>query len=218
MGDKIYYISGLGASEKAFEQLDFVQQKETTYLPWITPEAKESIEDYARRMASLISDEEDNILIGLSFGGMLASEIAKLKKIKKVIYISSCKSANEVPSYFKLTGQMGLVNLLPAQIVKASKPVLYQFLGCLSDNEKQMADEFINNVDPLYLKWSMAAICNWKNKTIPKNHFHIHGTKDMLLPSKFVQADELIEGGNHLMIMNKAQEVNKLINQFLIED
>lgn len=218
MAKKIYYISGLGASEKAFGKLDFVQNKETTYLPWITPEAKESMEDYAGRMAAIISDEDENILIGLSFGGMLASEIAKIKSIKKVIYISSCKCAAEVPSYFKLMAQMGLVNLLPAQIIKATKPVLYKFLGCLSDEERTMADEFINKVDPHYLKWSMQAICHWKNEIIPNNHFHIHGTKDLLLPSSFVKADTLIQNGNHFMIMNKAQEVNQLINEALVQN
>lgn len=208
----IYYISGLGATERAFEKLDFVKNENAVYLPWLSPAPNESISSYAVKMAEKISDADDNIVIGLSFGGMIGVEIAKIKKIKKVILISSCKTADEVPPYFKLSSQMGLLNIIPTSFIKSSNSLLHQFLGCKSEEEKNMANDFLKQVDTDYLSWAMRAICNWQNKILPDSYYHIHGTNDMLLPSSYVKADKLIEQGNHFMIMNRAAEINEILN------
>ena len=79
----IYYISGLGADERAFSKLDFVKKYNATYLPWLAVEQKkEPIAHYAKRLAEKIT-KPDPIIIGLSFGGMMAIEIAKIIPVKK---------------------------------------------------------------------------------------------------------------------------------------
>ncbi len=208
----IYYISGLGADERAFDKLDFVTQHHATYIPWLKPfQKKEAIEAYAKRMAESIKDENP-VLIGLSFGGMMAIEIAKLIKIKKIILISSCKTKDELPPQIKMAGALGLDALLPNTLVKSSKPVIHNFLGTISAVEKEIANDFIDHIDDDYLSWAMRSISRWKNTEIPCPIFHIHGNSDMLLPNNFVQADHIIEGGNHFMIYNKANEINPVLN------
>ena len=87
----IYCISGLGADEKAFAKIK-VPGYALQHLLWLTPEKDEALEAYAKRMAKQIPDANP-ILMGLSFGGMLCIEIAKLIPVEKVILISS------IPSY-----------------------------------------------------------------------------------------------------------------------
>lgn len=211
----IYYISGLGADERAFSKLDFVKKYAATYLPWLAVRQKrEPIEEYAKRLAEKIT-KPNPIIIGLSFGGMMAMEIAKIIDVKKVILISSCKTKDELPLQIKMAGALGLDNLMPTTLVKNSKPIVYNFLGTETPSEKQIAEDFINNIDEEYLAWAMRSISRWKNTEIPCPTCHIHGNKDLLLQSTFVNADHIIDGGNHFMIYNKADELNPIINKEL---
>lgn len=51
--------------------------------------------------------------------------------------------------------------------------------------------------------------------TIPGNIIHVHGTADKLLPCRYVKADYLIEGGTHVMTLDKHTEISRLLQQLL---
>jgi hypothetical protein len=91
----IYLISGLGADERVFKHLDLSGYK-ATYIQWLKPEKHESITSYAERLCGQITTTKP-ILIGLSFGGIMAVEIAKCIDTEKIILISSIKTRKEIP-------------------------------------------------------------------------------------------------------------------------
>jgi hypothetical protein len=65
--------------------------------------------------------------------------------------------------------------------------------------------------DVVFLNWAIDKIVHLQNEVVHKNLTHIHGTADRILPIRFVNADIIIKGGTHLMIMNKAEEVQQKI-------
>lgn len=214
----IYLISGLGADEKVFDYLDCLKKEDIVphYISWLEPDEGETIEHYASRMAAGII-QEDALLIGLSFGGIISIEIAKQIPIKKCILISSCKTSKEIPVHFKLIGGLGLNKIAPIHFLKKQEALIQNFLGANSVVEKDMVNRFIAGVSDNYLTWSIHTIFNWKNKTIPPNVYHIHGTADMVLPYQFVHADYNIQNGNHFMLINKAKEVNDILEKLIEE-
>ena len=86
---KVYFISGLGADKRAFSFLD-LSFCEPVFIEWIKPLHKESLQQYALRLKEQIKEASPTI-VGMSFGGMLATEIAKLDATAKIIIISSNK-------------------------------------------------------------------------------------------------------------------------------
>jgi len=70
-----------------------------------------------------------------------------------------------------------------------------------------------NNAD--FTRWALDSILNWKNTTVPPNVIHVHGSSDNLLPYKYLKADHVIEGGTHLMAMDKAKEVSMLLKKII---
>ncbi len=110
---KVYFISGLGADDRVFRQLN-LPGIEPVYLNWITPIKNESIESYAGRMAEKIT-ESNPVIVGLSFGGMIGMEIAKLIPVKKLILISSAKGEKELPPYFLMGRSVPLYKLFPVR-------------------------------------------------------------------------------------------------------
>ena len=213
---KVYFISGLGADKRAFQKIKLPQGYDPVFLEWITPEKSESLIDYARRFSSLI-DEEQFILIGLSFGGMLATEVARLRKPQKTIIISSIGCSNELPWYFKSAGKIGLHKAVPIKILTAGT-MLKNIMGVGSKEDKAIIYHYAKFANPYLIRWSMNAIINWNQPERLPGIVHLHGSKDHMLPLKFTRPDYVIKNGGHLMVFNRAEEVNKILGEVLERD
>ncbi len=209
----IYCISGLGADERVFAKLQFPQH-EIHFIKWITPQKNESIENYARRLTEQIH-HQNPILIGLSFGGIMCTEISRQIKVELIIIISSVKFYSEIPLWMRLSGQLKLNTLFKMKSYKVIKPIENYNLGVRTKEELAMVTEYRNNVDPVYSNWAVNAVLNWKNKLPVKNIYHIHGDKDRVFSIKNIKADYVISGGGHLMITQQHEEINKIIKSIL---
>ena len=209
----LYCISGLGADEKVFSKLKIVGY-ELKVIPWLLPLVKETIQEYAARMRSYIK-EENPILMGLSFGGMVSIEIARQIPVQKIILISSIKTRDELPSWMKLVAKSRLNKVYPMRPYKLTAPIQNFMLGLLSKEEKDMVLELRRKAHIDYTSWAVNQAINWKNDSIPTTIFHIHGDNDKMFPIKRIKADQVIKSGGHFMIMNQADTVSTIINKWL---
>jgi pimeloyl-ACP methyl ester carboxylesterase len=211
----IYCISGLGADERAFSKLK-VKDYELKVIPWLMPEPKETIEQYATRMRAGITTPKP-VLMGLSFGGMLCTEIAKQIPVDKIIIISSIKSSKEIPLWMKTVAALKLNKIVPLRSTRLTQPIQNKMLGVQTDEEKGLVANYRRSVDLPYTKWAVNQALNWKNDWQHPNTYHIHGDKDNMFPIKNIKADHVIKNGGHFMIMNHAKEVSACINSILAE-
>lgn len=209
---KVYFISGLGADRRAFSLLD-LSFCEAVFIDWIKPLPDENLKNYALRLRQQIPDEHPTI-IGISFGGMLATEMARADDKINAIIIASNKSSDEFPFYLRIGKYLPLYKWLPSSLIKISYRFKWIF-GVQDKKHTQLLAAILADVDPAFLKWAIGAILNWKGKVIPRNVKHIHGTADKLLPSRYVRADFMIEGGTHLISINRPKEVSTLLKQLL---
>lgn len=210
---KIYVLSGLGADKRVFKYLDF-SSCEVTFIDWIIPLDKETIEEYAKRLSKQITSPKP-IIIGLSFGGMMAVEIGKLLETEKIIVIASAKTKNEIPFYYKLAGSLKLHKLLPTKLMKQANIFSYWLFGISSTEDKKLLSAILHDTDEAFLKWAIEIIVTWKNNYIPINTKHIHGTWDRILPIRFVKCDIRIQSGGHFMTINKFEQLNVEINKLI---
>ncbi|MDX1783472.1 MAG: alpha/beta hydrolase, partial [Aequorivita vladivostokensis] len=97
----IYFVPGMAAGSEIFRNIKFPETYEVHILEWLIPEKNESLKAYAERMARRIQ-EKNPILIGVSFGGVVAQEMSDFLELKKLIIISSVKSRDELPRRMKL--------------------------------------------------------------------------------------------------------------------
>ena len=126
----------MGADERAFSNLKILNHT-LVYLPWLQPLEKETIEDYAKRMCAGIK-EQNPVLMGLSFGGMLCIEISKLIQVDKIIIISSVKSSKELPGWMKRSAKLGINKYFSMRSRKILEPIQNRFLGVSTPDEKAM--------------------------------------------------------------------------------
>ncbi len=213
MSKSIYILSGLGADKRIFQRLD-LSAYHVTHIEWITPFREETIENYAARLLSQITIPSP-VIIGLSFGGIIAVEIAKQIDVGKLILISSAKTASEIPFYFRWAGKLGFHKLLPTRLLKCTNFLINWFFGASSVSDRQLLKQILADTDPIFFKWAIDQIVRWKNKTLPNHFAHIHGTTDRILPVHFVSSDIRVIGGGHLMVFNKSGVLSEMIKKEL---
>lgn len=204
---KIYAFSGLGADGRIFQHLELSQ--EIIPIKWIEPEKHETLESYALKLGKQIDPSEPYVMLGVSFGGMLVSELSKTLKPEKVILISSAATRFELPFMAKLSRVLKLHEILPARIYKPPRLVAY-FGFPTSKKQREVAMGIIEDTDYHFVKWALGAIVQWRNEQTPSNLLHIHGRLDPILPLK-KRMDAQVLGSGHFIILRKSAEISSII-------
>lgn len=213
-----YFISGLGADKRIFSKIKLDERIRIIHIDWIVPLKRESLPDYAKRLSEIIDISSPFILVGVSFGGMIAVEISKILKPLMTIAISSTILSNELPFLYRLAGKLHLIRLIPPNLMKSSNKFSQNFFfGIKSTEEKNLLTKIIQDTDPVFLKWAITSIITWKNNIRPDNLIQIHGNHDRILYSKSATVDFTIEYGTHFMVYQNAKEISEIIDELISE-
>jgi pimeloyl-ACP methyl ester carboxylesterase len=210
---KIYCITGLGADHRFFGKLR-ITGYDLIPVPWVKADDADTLPTYAMKMYKAIQ-EPAPVIIGLSFGGMLATEIKKQVPAATVILVSSAKTIDEIGYdnfLFKAISRMGVI---PESWFVTPFPFILDLLGAQTEAEKSEFRQMMASGDPDFVKWCVNSILHWENREVPSGIFHIHGTDDKVIWPTWVHPDVWIEDGSHIMIYNRADEVAAHIKQHL---
>ena len=211
---KVFLLPGLGADCRIFKNID-LSGFEVVNINWIIPDRSDTLSTYSQKLINEYNIEDKSIVIGNSLGGMLTIEIAKKVNLNKAILISSIKSVREVPPSFKIYRYVPLYRILPAKMYTSLGFVFRHAMGRMSEKNKELFIDMLEKTPPAFAKWAVGAILHWDNHTIPPNVFHITGDKDLIFSYKRISNATIIEGGTHLMILNKANKINNWLTQIL---
>lgn len=199
----------MGADEKAFDHIH-VEGYELVYLPWLTPQPGETIQAYAARMCLPIKEEKP-VLIGLSFGGMISIEIAKLIPVHKIILISSIQSKWQMPRWMRVAGKLKIDRLIPLRPYKLLESIQNRRMGVTTLAEKEMVNNYRKNTSQVYIDWAINEILNWNNEWQPARLYHIHGDEDKIFPIQKLSPTHIVKGAGHMMVFNRAAAVNECL-------
>ena len=210
---QIFILSGLGTDERVFKHIEF-PGCQTTYIKWIEPLDKETLAAYAKRLTQQITANSP-VLVGLSFGGIVATEISKLIATEKLILIASVKTRKEIPFFFRISGKLNLHKLMPSKFFTEGSFISNWLFGIETESDKKLLSEILHDTDPMFFKWAINEIVKWDNAIKAPNITHIHGTADRIFPYRFVQADHTIKNGGHFMTVNRSAEINSILKTVL---
>ncbi len=212
----VYLMPGMSANSLIFEKIEFPSNYTLHYLEWIDPSKDESLEDYAKRFSKLII-HNDPILIGVSFGGVLVQEISKIIKHKKLIIISSIKCNEELPPHMKFGKITKSYKLLPLKWINDFESLISFVLGPKIKKRLELYRKYLSVRDENYLSWCIRELIEWKQNKPLDNIIHIHGSKDVIFPTNLLSDYIELPGGDHAMILKRAEWINKKILK-LIKD
>lgn len=206
-----YLIPGLGADERVFRRLRLAGRVHV--LAWLAPQAPtEPLPHYAARLAAAVPLAEPCWLVGVSFGGLLAQEIGRLRPLARVVLISSLGSPRDLPPLLRLAGTTGLHHLVPFGLLKWLPRLAQWFFGARGGTEYRLLRQILADTNPSFARWATAQLLAWRGPGAPEV-VRIHGTRDRLLPASVARIDYPVPGAGHFLIVSHAARVSEVLNE-----
>ena len=213
----VYFIPGMAANVSIFEHIKLPEDRFKMHLiPWKIPDRYEPLPDYAKRMAEKIR-KQPCVLIGVSFGGIMAQEMSTYVNAKKVIIISSVKSYAEFPNRIKVVGRTKAYKFFPTSLISKIENWEKLAFGDFAKKRAALYQKYLSIKDKTYLDWSIEKIVHWKRSKPNPEVIHIHGDKDVVFPIVNIKNCIVVKGGTHAMIINRARWFNDNLPKIIDE-
>lgn len=179
---------------------------------WIEPKPRETLNSYAKRFAALVDPGCNCYVGGVSFGGLVALEMATHLNAQGCFLISSVRSNEEFPWWvqaFRPLAMLGSERLgrLAGWVSGSSAPTLpsrtIQRLNRLASPRSA------------FIRWASWAALEWTPSSVTRDVrvFQIHGSADRGLPVQNTRPDVVVPGGGHLLPMTHPDFVNDFIRR-----
>ena len=211
----IYFVPGLAADKEIFENISLPENLYTLHIiSWLIPSKKETIAQYAKRMAAFVT-EKNAVLVGVSFGGVVAQEMNSFLKLKKLIIISSIKTKFELPIKFKIAKRLKFYKLIPTRLFLTSENLSKFAFGPTSRKRLKLYQDYLHIRDKRYLDWAIKNMLCWKQDIPLPGVYHIHGDNDLVFPIKNINNVITVQGGSHIMLFTKGPQVSRKIVDIL---
>lgn len=212
----VYLFPGQGADCRLFAELKLDTTRfNPICLSYSSPMEYENMSQFASRIANQIDTTRNFYLIGVSLGGMIATEISHQLKPDKTIIISSAKNRKELPARYKFQKIVPIYDWIPPALLKKGALFLQPIVEPDRDKYKATFIDMLSSKTPLYFERTIALIVNWNRTETSANIIHIHGTKDHTIPIRNVVDPEAIQNGSHMMTLTKSQDINELLFKLL---
>lgn len=210
-GKTIYLIPGQGSDYRIFSKLEFPEEYNIEQITCFTPKEGSTMHSYAKELSQQIDTTEPFILIGVSLGGMLATEMTDFLNPEKTIIISSAKCKYELPHRYRFQNIIPIYKLIPGKISKKSSFFMQPLVEPDRKKEKDIFVSMLKEKDPDFLERTIQMIIIWERKTYSDKIIHIHGDNDHTIPHKNVKCNYLVKDGSHMMTLTRAKKISILI-------
>ena len=206
---KTILLPGMGADSTMYPKNKYDKLKDVLFAEWPNYKGETTIYQVAWRVINEYNIKNDIVIGGASLGGMVAVEIAKIIKIKKVLLISSTTHPDTInPALRKLST---LAEIAPIKLVQL-------LAGTINHRLNSAVLTMFEKADTDFIRAMSKAVFEWKGiEGYQCETFRIHGKKDkVILPPE--DPVELIENGRHLITMTHAEIVAEFIQKNTSKD
>jgi pimeloyl-ACP methyl ester carboxylesterase len=212
----IILLPGIGLDDRLYatQRAEFPQ---IVVPDWLPPRFRESLPDYARRMAEAVDPAGPCYVGGLSFGGMVALEMSRHLDCRGCFLISSILSRDELPKWAKFLAPWAW--MLPPRCdllgAVAGTAILWTAGGLLPKRWKQFCTHLSKTRSPM-LPWACRAVVRWTpSEPFRCPIYRIHGENDPILPYRGAGADHLVPRGGHLLPLSHPFVVSEFLRRGL---
>ena len=207
-------IPGMGADARMLAP-QRAALPEVGVLEWIEPAAPdEPITEYAARLAAKVGTSIPFLLGGVSFGAVMALEVARHAKPAAVLLIAGWRSPAALPLHARLLAATGpWAPVWPFRLAVRSD-IVARIFGLHTKEQRRLFADMFRCASPAFLHWAARAIAGWRGaEALDVPVLHLHGAEDRIVPARGVDADIVVHGAGHLVNLTHPTAVNDFLAQ-----
>jgi pimeloyl-ACP methyl ester carboxylesterase len=196
----IHVLPGMGADHRMYPP-PWQSLPDSRFHDWPAYAGEDSIAAMARRIMTEAGIADGDTLVGSSLGGIVACEIAGLRRLDGLVLVGSGKNQGEISSLLAVL--YPLANLAPIELLRRAAGKIPNELAAMFHDSQA---EFIRGM--------CRAIFNWPGLDETRiTPLRIHGRYDRVFPLP-AGVDLVLEGG-HVIAMTHAAECVAFIKAHL---
>ncbi|MFK8055372.1 MAG: alpha/beta hydrolase [Saprospiraceae bacterium] len=208
---RLYLIPGTGADERLFHQLD-LSNFDTVNIDLPTPLKKESLKQYSLRIATQQMDTTRPFaILGVSLGGMVATELADLLSPEAVVVIASAKTSDEIPPSYHLARYVPIHYLVGGKTMRWFTKQVQPRFEPMEDAQRDLFLEMLYGKDPAFLKGAVRMMVDWDRTDSPDGIIHIHGQHDHTIPYKHTLPTHSVVDAGHMLTYSMPEVVEGVL-------
>jgi pimeloyl-ACP methyl ester carboxylesterase len=195
----------LANQKSVFPNLQVVQK--------LQPQSCETLTEYAHRLAMVLDIKQPCIVGGVSFGGIVALELARHVHARACILVSSTRDAFGLPNGVRILRPIAA--LVPQSLLSFG---IRQHWSTAQSVAHAIGSHMrsVSRDERLFRQWALQALARWVPPAdVSCDVFQIHGERDSTFPIKRSRADRILTGAGHLMTRTHANEVNAFIRDVI---
>lgn len=212
----IYLFPGQGSDYRIFDSIQFDSSYAIVHIQYGIPPKGITLREFAYSLSSQIDTTNPVILIGVSMGGMICSELVSVLHPHKTILLSSAKCRNELPIRYRFQKYVPMYKIFPKRLLYWGALVLQPLVEPDRNVCKSTFKSMLSAKHPLYIKRTIGMITTWDKKICDSTSIiHIHGTNDHTLPIRNIKPQYTISNGSHMMTLTRGREIQTILKQLL---
>ncbi len=213
----VYFMPGMAANSTIFEHIDLSPDQFTIhFLDWSIPRKDMDIAAYAKEMCTLVT-HKNPVLLGVSLGGIIVQEMAKIIPVAKVIIVSSVKSKTELPKRMLFARYTSIHKLLPTGLVNNVELLAKYAFGETVTKRLALYEKYLSIRDKTYIDWCIHELVNWQQTEFHEKIVHIQGDRDAVFPIENIKQCIKVKNGTHTMIIHRAKWFNQHLSAIILD-
>jgi pimeloyl-ACP methyl ester carboxylesterase len=212
-------LPGLGATSEIFapQRLAFPNLQTPE---WPDPGKNETLAASAGRMAAKIDPGVSCVVGGISFGGILATELCRHLDASHCALISTVRHPKYMPLRIRML--LPIARHVPAVAVKLGQALL-RSVGPLARRvlTERTLQLYRQGCDarPEIVSWSLWALATWEPSAdgLPCAIAQLHGSRDFVFPPKCAPGAQVVPGGRHVLTISSPKDTNRFLSGLLEE-
>lgn len=195
---RVIALLGLGMDPRAVRNLSSMVAVEVHHH--IAQEKDESLHDYALRWGHHLQLKSSDVVLGMSFAGPIALEMAHHFALKGCILISTFTRPKELPASHRRALRLGLHRWIPYRLGWWAGKRWARRNQILGKGNAEAIRAIERRTDPQFYRWVIDALGKWPG-TMPYDPcLRIHGEQDRVLPLKQGTPNVEVVKGNHFLL------------------
>ena len=209
---RVWVLPGMGADSRIFKSFKFPWN--ATYLEWIEPQAGETLSAYADRLLDRYNIQENDLLFGYSFGGIIAQDWASRNKVQRVVLLNSLHYEATLRPLYRNLAATGVLTWAP----KGSIFKLIKLIARLNSKPSRQLDLLLETMEQFecqYYRWVLRAVLDWERPTPLAPVDVILGEFDPVFTIQKPSKDRfwVLKEATHLSFTSHSTEISNLLKE-----
>ena len=158
-----------------------------------------------------IDVSEPFVLLGVSYGGIIAQEIAALHRPKHLILISTITSTAEISPWYRFLFCIKLHHLTKLASKLAYWLPVHWLLGMPSRTARRIIRSLLRETDPALITQALDRVYHWRKEPLDLMQVRLHGGQDAVISIPAEKVDHYFPDSGHLVCLTEYREINKIL-------